>query len=48
MSQPAALQYNIHPAMFSGNDSLFCSEYYQILIIATHSDTPDGWKAELV
>jgi len=43
---PSQLHYGLHPAMFSGNDSLFYSEYYQILI-ATYLPTPEGWKAEL-
>jgi len=42
MPQPAA------QLMLCDNDSLFfSSEYYQVLIAATHLRTPEGWKAEL-
>ena len=45
MPQSATL-WPIHPAMFSGNDHYFSSEYYQVLIAARLA-TQEWWKAEL-
>ena len=43
-SQP---HYGLHPAMFSGNDSLFLVASIYQTVTATHLPTPEEWKAEL-
>ena len=44
LSQP---HYGLHPAKFSGNDSLFLSSEFCQVLTATLLPTPEGWKAEL-